>query len=880
MNINQSDSNPNPNPSSAPAVPSASSPIPALPFVTEGTETSKIDVRISYRIIDLFSQGLYRSPTKAIEELVSNAFDAGATKVHVAISPDLVPSDATMAVIDNGTGMDADGLRQHWLIGVSSKRQQGMQWPKGRKQIGQFGIGKLATYVLANNLTHVTKCNGKYYATSMDYTSIPHGQSGGVYAENPVQLSLRELTESEARKALAPWLTGAKPGYVDLVLFGPKAETSWTVAIMSALKEMARELQRGRLRWVLATAMPLSPNFRLYLDGDEVQPSKLKGKKYGSWILGKSLKEVPSPAPDDLQVTEDASIDEKSPHRFGLTHPQLGRITGFAELYEDLLTGGKSSDVGRSHGFFVYVCERLINIDDEYFGIDSNLLRHGTFARFRMVVHIDRLNEELRSSRESIREGPLMEIARNVLRGVFNHARAKHTEVENEKLPGVMSASRIAATPTSLTRRPLVNLVANAFAGKHSARYTSFPHNLNTKQQSEFTEELHKRAESPEGLVRQVRIVETLSQDQGIAVFDIGNGILQINALHPYVAHFLDEYSHQSHNVPLELLAMSEVLLEAHLYELGLSQDVVDDALSQRDELLRSLSRSTGKRNARLVAMALLDSATNKDLLESELVAAFDSLGFDDAIKIGGSGKPDGYAEARLAATEDGKLQSYKITLEAKSKEKSGTKVSAKAVGISTIVRQREDHQADYAIVVGPDFPTTLGENAALAKEIKEDRDTHPGKGITLVRIEDMARLVRLAPLKRIGPLRLRELFTTCSLPQEAKEWIDKLGTESIRRPPYRELLELIAAEQKDMPEQQVEYGNIVTGLRKDKGIKLPKAEVIELCRALSKMAPEYVFARQNTVELTQRPDKIIEAISVLIRQYPEEEQKTISVPK
>lgn len=46
-------------------------------FLTAGRETGKIPVKISYRIIELFSDGLYSSPHKAIEELVVNAFDAG-----------------------------------------------------------------------------------------------------------------------------------------------------------------------------------------------------------------------------------------------------------------------------------------------------------------------------------------------------------------------------------------------------------------------------------------------------------------------------------------------------------------------------------------------------------------------------------------------------------------------------------------------------------------------------------------------------------------------------------------------------------------------------------------------------------------------------------
>ena len=51
-------------------------------FASIGSRTSEIEVVISYRIIQLFSDGLYTSPNKAIEELVSNSFDAGANNVH------------------------------------------------------------------------------------------------------------------------------------------------------------------------------------------------------------------------------------------------------------------------------------------------------------------------------------------------------------------------------------------------------------------------------------------------------------------------------------------------------------------------------------------------------------------------------------------------------------------------------------------------------------------------------------------------------------------------------------------------------------------------------------------------------------------------------
>src|SRR5438552_16057236 len=95
------------------------------PFFAVGTATDTIDVRLSYRIIELFSEGLYASPNKAIEELVANSFDAGAQRVQVLLSANLHDQNATIAVFDDGEGMDAEGLKQHWLIGISNKRLLG-----------------------------------------------------------------------------------------------------------------------------------------------------------------------------------------------------------------------------------------------------------------------------------------------------------------------------------------------------------------------------------------------------------------------------------------------------------------------------------------------------------------------------------------------------------------------------------------------------------------------------------------------------------------------------------------------------------------------------------------------------------------------------------
>ncbi len=840
-------------------------------FYNLGQKTSDIEVRISYRIIQLFSEGLYSSPHKAIEELVSNAFDAGATNVHVILPPDLMADGATITVIDDGTGMDQSGLTEHWLIGVTRKRDRDVKLPKGRKQIGKFGIGKLATYVLGNRLTHISKVGSSYFSTSMDYSKIPTGEGGGIHTEEKVLLPLRRLTEKEAKDAVGSLVDGSKPGYKAIKLFGPGAAKSWTVAIMSDLKDMASEIQRGRLRWILQTAMPLRDDFNLFLNGDRVPPSKLTAKKVGHWVLGKDLKEIPKPAPENLEVSEDPKAQNE--HRYGLTHPELGRITGYAEIFEDPLDTGKSTELERSHGFFVYVRGRLVNIDDAGFGISRNLLRHGTFSRFRMVVNIDHLDDELRSSRETLREGPLFNVAQNILHGVFNFARVALEKHQTEESKEERISYRIAASPGSLTRRPIIGLVQAAIQGKASPKYIAYPQKLTGAEETAFLAGLEAKAETVEGLVRDVQLLE-MSQDEGLTILDVETGVLKINTFHPFVAHFLDEYEDKKRSLPLELLAMSEVLLEAYLYEIGLDEDKIRDVMSRRDEGLRYLARSTGKRNARTIAQDLVDAASDDDALEKALVAAADSVGFD-AVPLGGKGKPDGRAEARLAGDSSGPRR-YAVSLEAKSKEKEGAKVSAKSVGISTITRQRDEYNCDHALVVGPDFPTSEGEKSALVKEITKDREA-TGKTVTLIRILDLARLVRLVPLKRIGLGRLRELFTSCTTPEESKAWVDKVAAESVPKVPYKVILDAIWDLQKERPDEAVEYSGLAVALQKGpKALKMPKSELQEICKAISRMAPEMISARKNSVELSQKPESVMALIGSAIQEYPEEETKGV----
>jgi hypothetical protein len=842
-------------------------------FATSGTETDKIDVRLSFRIVSLFSEGLYASPHKAIEELVANSFDAGALRVAVLLPTDFHDQGATIAVLDDGEGMDATGLKQHWLIGKSDKRDL-VKLPRRRQQIGKFGIGKLASYVLSNRLSHISKKGGKYYSTSMNFQTVDDRGEEEVEPKTPIKISLRELTEDQAKEALKEWTATAAFQKCGFKLFGSAATKSWTFAILSDLKDKVHEIRRGRLEWVLRTALPLRDDFAIYLDGAKLQPSRAGKGRHKKWILGKDIRELPKPAPDEIEATENKNQPTDSETRFALEHKPLGRITGYVEVYRDLLTdSAKSSELGRSHGFFVYVRDRLINVEDDHFGIPPDELRHGTFGRVRVVVHMDGLDDYLQSDRERIRQTPVLNDAQNILRAIFNKIRPEVEKIITDETPGEKLARKLAGSPTSLARRPIIEMARAALEGKIRSRYIALPPAVTASERDKIVATLETRAETPDRFIAGIDFVYDATSSDGIAVYDAISGRLRVNGLHPFVGAFFDEFIGKTSGLPLEVFAMAEVLLESHLHQAGLNQAQMDGVMTVRDELLRNVAKESGRMTPLMVANALRNARNDQDQLEIWVVEAFRSLGFE-ATRIGGKGKPDGIAEALLAPDAKKQPQRYKVSLEAKSKQKAGAKVSAKTVGISTIARQRKDFDCQHAIVVGQLFPTTQKDTSALAKEIADDRKltaaANNPRTITLMHIEDLANLVQHRPVKALTLQRIRQMLQNQSLPEDCKRWVDAVIAEKPVQHDYTTIVKTIARLQAGPRNEPVEYGELRAELRHGTP-RIDYTDLAELrgvCERMAGLAPDDVEATARTVALNQGVPNILAKLQLATKEH------------
>lgn len=720
-----------------------------------------IEVSISYKIIELFSAGLYSSPNKAFEELICNSYDAYADKVSVYVSPDLSAENACIWVCDNGDGLDASELKQLWKIGESTKRTK----PEGeRLQIGRFGIGKLSTYILTRNLTYITKKGNKYLLVSMDYNMIKGDTE-------KILLDEVEIPEKDAKALVEQFTIIGGKNMVAFNMFGEESEPSWTMSILTDLKPKATEIQEGRLKWILRCAMPLNPAFQLFYNCEEIKSSKINLPIVKTWVIGQDDETA-----EALDFATSRYEEEKD--EYYVDFQSLKGVRGSFTLYEDSLLGGKSAEQGRSHGIFLSIRGRLINLDDPLLGMEP--FSHGPFNHCRIVIDADGLDDNLTSTRESVKESqPLNELKAYIKKKFNNEVRKFYFEQEELKEKRKSVAYRLSQTGYTTTKKPIYNFVKKYFAGEIANPY------LITRPNDSSADELLPKYEGEEDSQSIERIEwGVLGAQAPIASLNLKTKTITINSLHPYIANYSDAYKS---TLPLESLVLAEVLTEANLYDFGIDESIVRSIMRSRDETLRQLALAD-RDGLPAAAQLLHDAVANPTGLEDAVYRALLALGFE-ARKIGGNGEPDGYAEAILGYEADGASRNYSLTFDAKStKEK---RIAAGTAKLSGLVRHKEDYHATYSLEVAIGYAGENDEDSAITKEAKQQK-------VTVMKVKDLARLLLYAVPKQLGLAKLQDLFKTCYAPADVEKWIDNWIAEETEHGPYYTIVETVYDLQKN----------------------------------------------------------------------------------
>lgn len=736
-------------------------------------------VRLSRQLVKLLSDQLYQSPIKAIEELVVNSYDADADHCWVRLGDDRI------LVFDDGIGMDLAGLSDLWHVGHSSKRDSQVQKLRKRKQIGKFGIGKLATAAIADRVTYITKAVGtgedRVLTTSVNYAELASTPEGPL----DYSLTVRRITVDDllAQQGLRD----------DLALLEVKEEIlrgsgGWTLALLESMRDGTSKLNKGTLKWVLSTAMPLGTDFKLRLDDADIESAK-----QGLPVVTEFL--IHNIGPKRLKAVSEATKEEWTvdPDRGLLSATFPSGVRGKAMVTRQTIYGGKSDDLQRSHGFFVRVRGRLVSLEDPLFGIKPS--SHAILNRFYCELDADDLDDALTAPREGVEATPTRKKFLDLLNEIFNEARSRYEAWERETYaedPKAKEHERNYVNPR-LVERPIADALLGAAerAAREEAEarvegldddsylfkvpdpldpaeeaaaaslrvahanwyYIDLPEDFDL---AELTKNLY--SDDREESYRYERT--GLGKTSPMVRLDPTSATFTINVDHDLVRSHDENPAAQK---LLEDMVTAEALLEVYLREDGMDPSAIESVLSRRDELLRSLTKDR-QYSLKAIASDLRDSASDEDELEVQLVIAARALGFL-ARHIGGSGEPDGIARMWRPEGE------VKITLEAKSSGKQTAGLAA--IGFDGLEQHLQDTAATGCLLVAPGYPGgSKGENASAAKRAVNAK-------VSCWTVDQLARVVENAHARHFTAGRVLSIIETKFTPEQVSAAIDALFDEN-----------------------------------------------------------------------------------------------------
>ncbi len=706
----------------------------------EGPE-AEVAVNISYDIIQHVSRQLYTNPRKAIEELICNSYDSGAPECYVHI-PD--QEGLPLAVLDNGSSMDLSGMKTLWQVAVSPKKpnEGDLRIYNNRIQIGKFGVGKLAAFALGGRLTHVAAVDGFVRIISVGLIDIKDRPDGG----KPT-FSIFRVPEHEAQSLLDQSLEGLPKPWI-------KGWRHWTLAIISEIDPGAvgSALKIGFLKRMVRTALPVSAQFKVFIDGDpvpsrEIPPEEIQTRvniaspEFKEWLeralkeywLVETLKEKPEDVPKDAYtctIGELRNPNDPSKPISALMVPNLGPVAGEALIAKDTLTTEKLSERGyRDNGFAVFVHGKQVNPEDELFGITQR--SHHFWRRFLATVEMPGLDKALLVQRNSVSENSITtQVAREVLRALYGKAKAQAEDIEET---GKYIPPPFGARLRSLSHSKGLTALRGLTGGK-----------------------------VPEGGLPSIDVeFQTMGEEAPPARYDEASHRILVNDDHPVLAA-LDEMggpAKQLRHVLGETIA-GTLMAGGFLKAEGVRTELVDNANSLVDDALRSavgFLRDPVQTHIEEIEEA---SRVGGARFEHAVVRAFRGLRLA-AARFGEPDEADGIIEIPLAGRDN-----LRISIEAKG---CNGIVTHKELQAATVDRHRKELGCSKAIAIAREFQSDglRGKDSALFRETMGE--------IPLITTEALAVLLRLNQKRPFTQDKIVDILTTWKAPDELCQYIEEV---------------------------------------------------------------------------------------------------------
>ena len=127
------------------------------------SEVSELNFKVSSALKNIIGRDLINNRFIAVFELVKNSYDAGANNVIIRFK-NLKNEKAEISIIDDGSGMNLDDIKNKWLfVAYSEKKISGNRAGNYRNQInkriyaGAKGVGRFSCDRLGKLLNITTK---------------------------------------------------------------------------------------------------------------------------------------------------------------------------------------------------------------------------------------------------------------------------------------------------------------------------------------------------------------------------------------------------------------------------------------------------------------------------------------------------------------------------------------------------------------------------------------------------------------------------------------------------------------------------------------------------------------------------------------------------
>ncbi len=129
--------------------------------------------RFSTKILARLGEELNQTADQSISELVKNAYDADAKHCKIELV-NVGKPNGTIIIRDDGDGMDAKVIRDHWLVLGHSGKSTEKTTALGRKPAGSKGLGRLAALRMGTkvHLQSTPRKQSKTYELDIDWSAF------------------------------------------------------------------------------------------------------------------------------------------------------------------------------------------------------------------------------------------------------------------------------------------------------------------------------------------------------------------------------------------------------------------------------------------------------------------------------------------------------------------------------------------------------------------------------------------------------------------------------------------------------------------------------------------------------------------------------------